>query len=162
MTDLEKLRKLATQEAEALSISIDSIEKVNEGGMSIIRIIADKEGGIDVEDLSALNLAIRDKEDFIDEDDCLEVSSPGIERELKNDNDIKKSIEEYVHIDFENKVPITASSYINEVDGYLTEIKCDENDKIVSLSIKINIKGRIKTLEIEKQNIKLIRKAIKF
>ena len=91
----------------------------------------------------------------------LEVSSPGIERELKDDSDIKNNIGEYVHIDFKSKFGITKDSFINEIEGYIDSVQ-EEDEKISLLVLKINIKGRVKKIEIEKENIKFIRNAIIF
>lgn len=56
-----------------------------EGSMWILRIIIDKEGGVDINDCEALSRAfdkILDEADPIENSYCLEVSSAGIEREL--------------------------------------------------------------------------------
>ena len=80
---------------------------------------------------------------------------------MKDDSDIKNNIGQYVHIDFKNKFCITKDSFINEIEGYIDSVQ-EEDEKISLLVLKINIKGRVKKIEIEKENIKFIRKAIKF
>ena len=86
----------------------------------------------------------------------LEVSSPGIERELKTEEDITNNINEYVHIDFKTHFPITAKTKVLDVEGYL------RNYSNIVLEIEYNNKGQIKKLSINKEEIKLIRLAIKF
>ena len=164
MNYVDKVKVLAEAEAKKLGLTIESIEWVFENEVYILRIIADKDDGLDINDATSLNEAmseVLDREDFIDEEYMLEVSSPGIERELKNDNDIKKNIGEYVHIDFCNKFGITKDSFINEIEGYIDSVE-EKDNKISLIVLKINIKGRVKRIEIEKENIKFIRKAIKF
>lgn len=164
MNYVDKVRTLAENEAKKIGLNIESVEWVFENEVYILRIIADKGDGLDIDDATALNEALSkllDKEDFIKEEYMLEVSSPGIERELKDDSDIKNNIGEYVHIDFKNKFGITKDSFINEIEGYIDSVQ-EEDKKISLLVLKINIKGRVKKIEIEKENIKFIRKAIKF
>ena len=164
MNYVDKVKTLAEEKASKLGLTIESVEWVFENGVYILRIIADKDNGLDIDDATALNEAMSDaldKENFIEEEYMLEVSSPGIERELKNDNDIKKNIGEYVHIDFINKFGITKDSYLTEIEGFIDSV-LERDEKIAILVLKINIKGRVKKIEIEKENIKFIRKAIKF
>lgn len=164
MNYVDKVRTLAENEVKKIGLNIESVEWVFENEVYILRIIADKGDGLDIDDATTLNEALSellDKEDFIKEEYMLEVSSPGIERELKDDSDIKNNIGEYVHIDFKNKFGITKDSFINEIEGYIDSVQ-EEDKKISLLVLKINIKGRVKKIEIEKENIKFIRKAIKF
>lgn len=164
MNYVDKVKTLAEEKSSKLGLTIESVEWVFENGVYILRIIADKDNGLDIDDATALNEAMSDaldKENFIEEEYMLEVSSPGIERELKNDNDIKKNIGEYVHIDFINKFGITKDSYLTEIEGFIDSV-LERDEKIAILVLRINIKGRVKKIEIEKENIKFIRKAIKF
>lgn len=164
MNYVDKVRTLAESEAKKIGLNIESVEWVFENEVYILRIIADKGDGLDIDDATTLNEALSellDKEDFIKEEYMLEVSSPGIERELQDDSDIKNNIGEYVHIDFKNEFGITKDSFINEIEGYIDSVQ-EEDEKISLLVLKINIKGRVKKIEIEKENIKFIRKAIKF
>ena len=102
---IAKVKKIALEKATALNLELIDVEWVNEFGTFILRIIADTEIGLTIDESAALNEAISealDEFDFIEEEYMLEVSSPGIERELKNDEDIQKNIDKYVHIDFLN------------------------------------------------------------
>ena len=74
--------------AEELSLVIWDVEYVKEGGRYVLRITVDKEEGVNIEDCEAFHRAIDpvlDEIDPIADPYVLEVSSPGIERELKND-----------------------------------------------------------------------------
>ena len=86
----------------------------------------------------------------------LEVSSPGIERELETEEDISKSIGEYVYIELKEHINLTLKSKIKDLYGYL------RNYANNILEIEYNNKGQIKKISINKENIKFIRLAIKF
>ena len=95
----EKSLRLAEECAQKLNLRIIEVEYVFENGIKILRVITDGENGLSLDDATKLNemLSARlDEEDFIDEEYYLEVSSEGIEKELRNDEDIKKAIGKYV------------------------------------------------------------------
>ncbi len=82
------VKALAEPVAEELGFFIWDVEFVKEGARKILRITIDNEEGINIEDCEKMHRAmdpILDEADPIEEAYYLEVSSPGIERELKND-----------------------------------------------------------------------------
>lgn len=77
------------------------VEYVKEGSDYYLRVYADKEGGITINDCEIVNRALGDlldKDDYIDDAYILEVSSPGLTRPLKKENDFKRSIGKIVEI----------------------------------------------------------------
>lgn len=81
----ETVRKLALPYAEKLGLSIWDVRYVREGGSWYLRIFIDKPGGVGIEDCEKMSRAIDgplDELDPIREPYCLEVSSPGVSREL--------------------------------------------------------------------------------
>jgi len=77
------------------------IEYVKEGGSRFLRIFVDKEGGIDVEECTAISefaSARLDELDPIPEAYFLEVSSPGAERPLKTKAHVEKAVGKLVYI----------------------------------------------------------------
>lgn len=126
-----------------------SVELVKEAGSLILRVILDKKGGITLEDLAKANEYLSERIDKYDSDMpeyMLEVSSRGAERTLDNDEEITDSVGMYIHVEKND----------NQIfEGYLEEF-IDDN-----LKVKINLKGRIKRIDIKKQDIKLIRLAVK-
>jgi ribosome maturation factor RimP len=77
------------------------VEYVKEGSNWYLRTFIDKEGGINVEDCELVSRALSDlldKEDFIPDAYILEVSSPGLGRQLKRDKHFEYSIGEEVEI----------------------------------------------------------------
>lgn len=78
--------ELAEPVAEELGYVIWDTEFLREGGRQILRYTIDKDGGVDITDCERFHRAIDpvlDEADPIAESYTLEVSSPGIERELK-------------------------------------------------------------------------------
>ena len=78
--------EIAEPVAERLGYVIWDTEYVREGGRYILRYTIDKDGGVDINDCERFHREIDpllDEADPIEESYTLEVSSPGIERELK-------------------------------------------------------------------------------
>ena len=85
------------------------VEYVKEAGNWYLRAYIDKEGGITLDDCELVNRAwsdIMDEQDFIPDAYILEVSSPGLGRQLKKDKDFKRSIDEEVDVKFYKAVKI--------------------------------------------------------
>ncbi len=85
------VRQLAQPLADEFGYILWDVEFVKEGAQRILRITIDSEEGIGVDDCERMHRAIDpllDEADPIDVSYCLEVSSPGIERELKTDEHI--------------------------------------------------------------------------
>ena len=78
-------RELAQPFADQLGLMLWDVRFVKEGASWYLRYLIDKEGGVTIEDCVALSRLINpvlDEVDPIDQSYCLEVMSPGIEREL--------------------------------------------------------------------------------
>ena len=81
--------------AESLSLEIWDITFTKEGTDWYLRIFIDKEGGVSLDDCVDLTHAVTkplDEADPITQSYTLEVSSPGIERELKKDWHFEKYV----------------------------------------------------------------------
>lgn len=79
------VRKLAEPIAAQLGLSIWDVRFLKEGGYWYLRIFIDKEEGVGIDDCEAMSRAINkplDELDPIEQAYCLEVCSPGINREL--------------------------------------------------------------------------------
>lgn len=77
------------------------VEYVKEGSNWFLRAYIDKPGGITVDDCEIISRALSDlldKHDFIPDSYILEVSSPGLGRQLKKDRDFQRSLEEEVDV----------------------------------------------------------------
>ena len=92
---------------EEYHFELVDVEYVKEGSDYYLRIYADKEGGITIGDCEIVNRAMSDlldADDFIKDAYILEVSSPGLTRPLKKENDFKRSIGKIVEIKTYNKI----------------------------------------------------------
>lgn len=89
--------------ADELGLAIWDVEFVKEGARKILRVTIDHEDGITIEDCERMHRAIDPVLDEIDPIDTaydLEVSSPGIERELRTDAHIDACVGEPVEVRF--------------------------------------------------------------
>ncbi len=126
-----------------------SVELVKEAGELILRVTLDKEEGIDLEMLAKANEYLSERLDKYDSDMpeyLLEVTSPGAERVLRNDQEIEKYLGSYIHVDMNDNM---------FYEGTLEE---QDND---SVTVRVNLKGRFKNFTLKKQDMKLIRLAVK-
>ena len=88
---VQTVRELAEPIAEELGVWIWDVEFVKEGARRVLRITIDSEEGVNIDDCEKLHRAIDpilDEADPIEEQYYLEVSSPGLERELKTEDHI--------------------------------------------------------------------------
>ncbi len=86
------VRQLIAPVAESLGYLLWDVEYVKEGTRMILRVTIDSENGITIEDCETMHRAIDpilDEADPIEAAYYLEVSSPGIERDLKTDEHLR-------------------------------------------------------------------------
>lgn len=97
-----KIFEIAKPIAAENDCYIYDLEYIKEGKSRVLRIYADKEsGGISLDECEAISRKISevlDKSDPISENYMLEVSSPGIERRLRNPEHFEKYIGETIDI----------------------------------------------------------------
>ena len=92
---------LAKPVAEGLGLSLWDVVFVKEGARRVLRITIDKETGVTIDDCEAMHRAmdpILDEADPIETSYDLEVSSPGIERELRTDAHVLACLGETVDV----------------------------------------------------------------
>jgi ribosome maturation factor RimP len=97
----QKTQELLKPILAANRFELYDVEYVKEGGNWFLRAYIDKENGITVDDCELVSRALGDlldKKDFIPDSYILEVSSPGLGRQLKRDRHFEKSIGEEVEI----------------------------------------------------------------
>lgn len=93
--------ELVSPVADEMGIIIWDVEFVKEGSKKILRITIDSEEGIDINTCETFHRTIDpmlDEADPIDESYYLEVTSPGIEREIKTDAHIEMCLGEKVEL----------------------------------------------------------------
>ena len=99
----ETVRELIAPVAQELSLFLWDVEFVKEGARRILRVTIDSDEGITIDDCERMHRAIDPVLDEADPIECsydLEVSSPGIERELRTDAHIDLSVGEAVEMRF--------------------------------------------------------------
>lgn len=93
--------KIAEPITQSLNMDLVDVEYIKEGPNMYLRLYIDKDGGVNLDDCQSVSQRlseILDEKDPISENYFLEVSSPGIDRPLKNDKDLKRSIGKDVEI----------------------------------------------------------------
>ena len=89
----ERIREIAIKAATENQVEFVHLEIAGTKRNQIVRVFADKEGGITIEDCSNVSRSIEkvmDAEDFMPAAYVLEVSSPGLDRELYSVEDFAK------------------------------------------------------------------------
>ncbi len=90
---IEKIAEIVEPILAAKNFDLVDIETKPSPEGNILTIYIDKDGGVtlkDCEDVIIVLSAVLDTYDFIDENYILEVSSPGLYRELKKEKDFKR------------------------------------------------------------------------
>ncbi|MBQ5968788.1 MAG: ribosome maturation factor RimP [Clostridia bacterium] len=123
---VQAVTALALPVAEQLGVSIWDVRFEKEGAGWYLRIFIDKSGGVSIDDCVDFTHAINgplDDADLIEQAYCLEVSSPGLERELKRDAHFEQCIGEKIRlktirpVDGEREFSGTLAGY---ADGVVT------------------------------------------
>ncbi len=144
----EKVQKLLEPIIENLGYELYDVEYVKEGKNFFLRIFIDCEKGIDLNDCEKVNNGITeilDEENYIKEQYFLEVSSPGVERVLKKDKHLNKSIGQKINIKLFKKDENGKKEYSGNLKKFDNqEITIQQEDKEIKIERK-NI-SQIKTV----------------
>ena len=122
---------------EPLGLSLWDVRFVKEGADYFLRIFIDSENGITIEDCEKVSRAVDlplDEADPISQSYCLEVCSPGIERELKKEEHFQAFIDSPIMV----KMIRPIDKLGKEFSGILKE--SDRN------TVKIDVDGDIVTV----------------
>ena len=96
-----KTEELVTPIIEENHFELVDVEYVREGANWYLRVYADKEGGINIDDCVLISRSLEKKLDAADrmtDPYILEVSSPGLTRPLKKDKDFKRNLGKKVEV----------------------------------------------------------------
>ena len=86
---------------EAAGLELWDVTYRKEGGRMVLRVVVDREGGLDLDTISETSERLSrrlDLEDFGNGRYSLEVSSPGLERPLKEPRHFRRSVGERVKV----------------------------------------------------------------
>ncbi|MDE6434514.1 MAG: ribosome maturation factor RimP [Lachnospiraceae bacterium] len=146
--------KLVTPIIEERSFELVDVEYVKEGSNYYLRVYADKEGGITIDDCVEVSRTLSPLLDEYDkefkEPYILEVSSPGLLRPIKKDKDFARNLGKMVEIKLfrplEEKKGKEFEAELKEYDDKTITVLTDEEEEIV----------------IDRSNLALIRLAFEF
>lgn len=102
MSISEVVAQMAEPIAESLGLELWDVKFVKEGPNWYLRVFIDSDEGITIEDCEKMSRALDEPLDALDpieQSYCLEVCSPGIERELSTDEHLERFIGFEVNID---------------------------------------------------------------
>lgn len=136
---------------EDLGYDLVDLEYIKENGNNILRFYIGKPDGISIDDCQRVSEQVGDKLDEldpIDESYYLEVSSPGLDRPLKTDKDLKRNIGKDVEISLYKNID-GKKKYIGQLIDYDEEFIQIKED---SLGYK----------KIQRETISKIKLAVKF
>ena len=144
------VQELAEPVVQAQGCSLWDVEYVREGSDYILRVIIDKEGGVDVSDCEAVSRAldpILDEKDPIPDSYQFEVSSAGLERALKRPEDFTRFMGS----------PVTVKLYrpVNGMKEIPAVLRGYEDGRVTVQSGK-------ETVTFEKSQVALVRLRVEF
>ena len=142
----ERVENLLKDKIENIGYELYDVLYLKEGKNYILRIVIDNEKGIDLNDCETVNNEITDlldEVDYIKEQYFLEVSSPGIERVLRKDWQLKKYLGEEVEIRLFKKDEYGQKEYIAKLIEVTEEY--------------LKIQNEEQELKIDRKNISLVK-----
>lgn len=127
---------LAEPIAANLGLDIWDVKFLKEGPNYYLRIFIDSEKGVTIDDCEKMSRALDkplDELDPISQNYCLEVCSPGVNRELENDKHLKKYLGQKIIIKLFNPLP--------DGNKKLNATLLSFNEKEIVVSCKNNFKN---------------------
>lgn len=135
------VEELVTPIAEEMGYEIVDVEYLKKYNGMNLTIFITKEGGINIEDCEAFSRAIDDPLEELnptnDESYILNVSSPGLDRPLKNEKDFKRNMGTEIEVKFYAQIDGK-----KKVEGILHDYSAD------TITLKIN--DTLSTFELNK------------
>ena len=131
----EKIEGKIKKSIEEAGYSLYDVQFVKEGPEYYLRVFIEKEDGISIEDCETVNDIINpilDKEDIIKEQYYLEVSSTGIEKNIRKLEHYKKAVGTEIKVNLFKK----DENGNKEVQGILKDVN---KEQITIDNIKINL-----------------------
>ncbi|MGX6962209.1 ribosome maturation factor RimP [Vagococcus xieshaowenii] len=153
---VETVTEVVTPILDQLNFELVDIEFLKEGKNWFLRVYIDKPNGIDIEECAIVSEQLSEKMDSLNPDPIpqayfLEVSSPGVERPLKKEEDFQNALNEYINVSLYSPVEGEKS-----FDGFLIDLNESE------LTLRVKIKTREKEITFSRKNIAKARLAIQF
>ena len=136
----QNLLDLFEPEITAMGFKLLGIELIKNGHISLLRVYIDKFEGVNIDDcvlVSQQLTGLLDVKDPIKGQYNLEVSSPGIDRPLFTDEQLKKHIGHIVMIKLREKYrgKRKITGVLEAVDNLEIIIKCNENNEKIPFEL---------------------------
>lgn len=150
----EMTEEIVTPILNDLGLELVDIEFKKEGKNWFLRVFIDSDSGVDIEDCGNVSERLSeqlDEKDPIPQAYFLEVSSPGAERPLKKEKDIKNAVGKNVHIT--TYEPIEGEKAF---EGELIQFDGE------TLTIGVKVKTRVKQVDIPYKKVASARLAVLF
>jgi ribosome maturation factor RimP len=150
----ETCEQLVTPIIDEFGFELVDVEYVKEGSTYYLRVYADKEGGITIDDCVSITKLLNPKLDEYEKEFkdpyILEVSSPGLLRPLKKDKDFSRNIGNLLEIKLFKKNDVIDSK---EFEAELLSFTADTITVVTDEDVNVTI---------ERSDIALCRQAIEF
>lgn len=154
MDQIASIKALLIPVLKDMDIQLYDCTWRQEGNTRILQIaVMRSDGTMDIDtcaDASEHISQVLDQLDLITHEYFLEVCSPGAERELRSEEEIRNAINEFVYIKFKNP-----KAGMDEVKGTLVDVHED------TLHLTYMDKAVKKKIDVDKENIALIRLSVK-
>lgn len=150
-TIISKVEGLVLPICEEQKFELIEVDYLKEAGNWYLRVFLDKEGGFTINDCELVSRAIDkplDDFDFIKEQYILEVSSPGLDRPLKNEKDYIRNVNKLIEVKLFK--PFEGSKLF---EGILVEYTAD------TLTIEMGDKNKV---TFNKKDTAIIKPVIEF
>lgn len=143
---IDKIKEIIMSILQEENAELVEIIYRREAGRQVLRILADKEGGIKLADCARLNERISqvlDERDIIQESYVIEVDSPGIDRLFKTKRDYERAIGRIVRITLSERI-LDKKEYIARLEEVSdTGVKIDAKKKgIIEISFEKIVRAR--------------------
>ena len=146
--------RLLTPIVERVGVNVYDVEYVKEGSNYYLRVYADKEGGITIDDCVEVSRALNPKLDQYEKEFkdpyILEVSSPGLLRPLKKDKDFNRNLGKMIEIKLFKSLD---DSKVKELEAELKAF----DEKTITVILEDDTEKMI-----DRTNLALVRLAFEF
>lgn len=118
---VSKVWQLCEPIVREMGLYLWDVRYVKEGAEWYLRVFIDKDGGVDINDCERVSRAINDPLDELDPIEnayCLEVCSPGIERELTRDEHFERFMGADVMVKTRVPVPGAGKEFCGKLKAY--------------------------------------------
>ena len=143
----EKIEELVTKPITDLGYRVYDVMYVKEGKDNFLRIFIDNDKGISLDDCEKVNDAITDmldEADIIKDQYFLEISSPGVERNIRKDKHFEEGIGKEVNIKLFKPLDNKEKEITGILKGFDKETVKIETDKNEEITIPRNNISSIK------------------